>query len=67
VLTDIGVPVLRWLTVTVGDFHGYLTAWCDVLGVSTSRRARSVTDLCPVVTGRCPISEQPVTDPDLAF
>lgn len=34
-LTDLGVPFLRWLTVTVGDFHGYLEAWCDVLGVST--------------------------------
>lgn len=35
-LTDIGVRLLPWLVVTVGDFHAYLTRWCDVLELSTS-------------------------------
>lgn len=29
-LTDLGLPLLRWLEVTVGDFHAYLCRWVDL-------------------------------------
>jgi hypothetical protein len=30
VLTVYGLPMLRWLEVTVGDFHAYLCRWVDL-------------------------------------
>jgi hypothetical protein len=36
-LDQLGRRLLPWVTVTVGDFHGYLVAWCDVLGVAPGR------------------------------
>lgn len=49
-LTALGVPILRWLDVTVCHLHTYVHAWSDVLGVSTS--------------GQGPIRHSPVPDGD---
>lgn len=42
-LTRWGVPALLYATVTVGHLHGYLLAWCDLLGLSTSGQNASGT------------------------